>query len=674
MSWRLDNRRKFILLGLAAAALLLQALLDQTRAPVRQRDYELKMAAAIKAERAFATVRRHRDLEDVDVDLVNDPAGTGLIGPEFSLITNARGDLEAKLTTLNPNFAGLMVQFFRQAGLSPGDPVAVALSGSFPGMNICVYAALETLELRPVIVTSVGASMWGGNDPQFTWLDMESLFFNEGVFHTRSAAATYGGGNDMGRGLSPGGRGLIQQAIDRNDVPLLASDNIEDAIIKRMGFYEQEVRGRPYRLYINVGGGVASIGSSHNRLLLPTGLNFDLGAHNWPRKGSLILFAEKGVPTVHLLGITDLAQAHGLPVAPDYLPQPGEGDIFVKQMYRFPLAAAALFVYCLACVLILAPEIRAGLFDRITRRRTPIRVLPLLVLVLLSASLVSADARAETKWLSVDPTHAEGSVCITSSGRDIEYEVLRTASATSYRINGPRRGKLVSRYLFGPGDPLTQSYTVTILVDGAEFLRRTFTVKRHETTVTCDQGPEVSPLERVYLSIGKGSHVVEVLAETTGSGEICARLFRESKRKSTRTVPYAPEQYLELATMQFESGSQSTYYRFEAGTPLVFAVSGPTDLEVRTRLDFDKTMNGSQNYSLEVLLDDSSWKVFHFSAEKLTTAFYPDQLDLLPGNRQKLKIPVPPGPHRFEIRCVRPEACGVAAQIRIPESDLEGRR
>jgi poly-gamma-glutamate system protein len=206
LSWRLDNRRRFILLLLAVVALVMQAVLDHTRTPTRQWDFDLKLEAATRAERAFAAVREHRGLEGASLDMVNDPAGTGLIGPEISMITNATGDLDAKLTSLNPNFAAVLVQYFRQAGLSPGDPVAAAVSGSFPGMNICLYAAMEAMELRPVVITSVGASNWGANSPEFTWLDMETLFFEKGIFHTRSQAATFGGGNDMGRGMSPAGR------------------------------------------------------------------------------------------------------------------------------------------------------------------------------------------------------------------------------------------------------------------------------------------------------------------------------------------------------------------------------------------------------------------------------------------------------------------------------------
>jgi hypothetical protein len=32
---------------------------------------------------------------------------------------------------------------------------------------------------------------------------------------------------------------------------------------------------------------------------------------------------------------------------------------------------------------------------------------------------------------------------------------------------------------------------------------------------------------------------------------------------------------------------------------------------------------------------------------------------------------VPRGRHRVTVRCVRPEACGIAAMVHIPKSDLE---
>ncbi len=109
---------------------------------------------------------------------------------------------------------------------------------------------------------------------------------------------------------------------------------------------------------------MASLGASQNKILLPQGLILDVGIKNYPRKGTMILMSEKGVPCIQLLNMQDLATQVGLPVAPDYLPSPGEGEIFIKPTYRLPLAIAFLVLYCLSCVLILAPELRRGLFDR----------------------------------------------------------------------------------------------------------------------------------------------------------------------------------------------------------------------------------------------------------------------------------------------------------------------
>jgi poly-gamma-glutamate system protein len=357
-TWLSVNRRPLILGGLAVLALLLQFVLEWTRTPEFQRDYDLKLAAAEKAHAAYQAVRRHRLMEGAYVDMVNDPAGTGLIGPESSLITNHRGDHDAKLTSLNPNWAAVMVTLFRRAGLKPGDPIAVALTGSFPGLNIAVFAALETMELSPVVITSVGASQWGANYPDFTWLHMEAFFAKESIFHIRSTAASLGGGDDMGGGLTPAGRDSLFKAIESNDIPLLRSENIEDAITSRMVLFEKQLNGRPCRCYVNVGGGVASLGHSRNRNLIPRGLSMTLRAQNWPRKGCMVLMSDKGVPVIQLLYIEQLALEHGLPLAPDYLAEPGEGDIFVRNSYRMPLVAVFFVVYASLCALVLAPEVR----------------------------------------------------------------------------------------------------------------------------------------------------------------------------------------------------------------------------------------------------------------------------------------------------------------------------
>src|SRR3546814_10775357 len=98
-----------------------------------------------------------------------------MIGPEFTVITTSLGSLPAKRTTTLPDFAGALVREIKALDLPAGTPVVIVVSGSLVGANIATIAATEALGLRPVVISSTGASMWGATDPDFTWLDIEEI-------------------------------------------------------------------------------------------------------------------------------------------------------------------------------------------------------------------------------------------------------------------------------------------------------------------------------------------------------------------------------------------------------------------------------------------------------------------------------------------------------------------
>ena len=154
----------------------------------------------------------------------------------------------------NPNFAAVVVEMLKEAGLEKNDIVAVAFTGSLPGLNIAVHSALQTLKLKPIIITSVGASNWGANDPYYTWLDMESALFKGGIFENKSIAASIGGGLDRGRGLSPEGRQLIVDAIERVGIEFINEEHLEGSIQKRIEIYNKHRKKNNIKAFINVGG------------------------------------------------------------------------------------------------------------------------------------------------------------------------------------------------------------------------------------------------------------------------------------------------------------------------------------------------------------------------------------------------------------------------------------
>lgn len=329
-------------------------VIENGKVNVKREWYDQKLEASRLAKKAADVLREQRLQKGVFIDAVNDPNRTALIGQDITPITTDRGYIEAKLTSLNPNFAAVVVDMLKEADLKEGDAVAVSFTGSFPGLNIAVHAALQALKLKPVIITSVGASNWGANDPYFTWLDMEKTLYDAEVFRNKSIAASFGGGLDRGRGLSPEGRNLILSAVQRNGIELINEEYLENSIEKRLKIYKSGSNG-PIKLFINVGGGIASIGSTENYQFIPGGFSPPLLMKNFPIKGVLVRMSEENIPFIHLLNINQLASKYGLPVSPAPLPLPGEGEIFIQQRYNITLTilVAAVLIGFITVVLIL---------------------------------------------------------------------------------------------------------------------------------------------------------------------------------------------------------------------------------------------------------------------------------------------------------------------------------
>ncbi len=284
-----------------------------------------------------------------------------------------------------------------------------------------------------------------------------------------------------------------------------------------------------------------------------------------------------------------------------------------------------------------------------------------------------ASLAAESGWRKLRSDSDAGKVCLAVQGQEFEYTILKDDKPAVVQLRGPRRLKIVTRYLFGESDPSPQSYTLRVIMDGREILRRAYHSGTLESVSLCGQDGDVSALRKSSLRIPTGKHELQIFAETAGGGRVAARFYRESKTRQAKDIAFAPEQFDGLYHLQFASGKQSSYYHFSEGEPLAFSVKGPTTLKIYSRLDFDHTMNGSQNYSLEVLRDGESVGVFHYHAKKLSGAAYVERPEILPGARKLLRVTVPRGVHNFEMRCLRPEACGIAVKIQIPEADVTSR-
>ena len=336
------------LVGLSFLALVCFILSINFRTIDVSPSYEDKIEAANLMQKAMSILKNHRMEESVFIDIENDPNETGLVGSPFSLITTDEGDLDSKLTTLDPNFSAVMVELMYQLGLKDGDTIAVLMTGSMPGANIAVLTACKALGVIPITITSVGASQWGANLVDFTWLDMESILFENGLISSRSIAASIGGRNDMGRLLSPSGRDLIMENINKHDLPLIRKERLADNIQHRMDLYGSIQSINKYDAIVNVGGGVASLGTSFNLRLLPPGVVKRNIIQDIVRPGGIegvfSKFLKFDVPGLHILNIRPLTQEFKMPFAPIPIPEIGVGGLYAIEKYNVWVAGICLIV------------------------------------------------------------------------------------------------------------------------------------------------------------------------------------------------------------------------------------------------------------------------------------------------------------------------------------------
>ncbi|MCA9539996.1 MAG: poly-gamma-glutamate system protein, partial [Myxococcales bacterium] len=236
------------------------------------------------------------------------------------------------------NFAALVVHYLKRLEVEKGDVVAVGLSGSFPAINIAVYAALETLGAEPLVVSSASASQFGANDPEMLWIDMERILAERKVFTTRSVAVSRGGIEDRGLGVTKEGRALLDAAIVRSGAKVIKAASYSESVEERMRAYTEAAGGRPVKAYINVGGGTTSVGTRIGKRLFKPGINRSLPPGTTEINSVMTRYVGDGVPVIHLIKIAELADRYGFPLEMTEMPPVGQGRIFSREAYNTWLA------------------------------------------------------------------------------------------------------------------------------------------------------------------------------------------------------------------------------------------------------------------------------------------------------------------------------------------------
>jgi poly-gamma-glutamate system protein len=282
-----------------------------------------------------------------EADDLND---TLLIGPEVTELTTTNGAIEAKRTSLVPDFASAMVRYYTQAGLNAGDTVAIGTSGSFPGLAIASIAAAGTMGLNIKVIASLGASMHGATRVEFNIFDILLALKESGVADFDLVAVSQGSTKDQGGGAWDGFyyegtkalfREMCEETAAETGAVFIDCPDLGDSIRMRLELFGN------VDLFVNVGGSGASNGTTTRILDVPAGLVTSFG--NIPddsTRGLVFEYLARGIPVVNLLNVRQLASDNGIAYDPVPMPEPGVSGVYMQTSY-----SAALIITGIICTL-----------------------------------------------------------------------------------------------------------------------------------------------------------------------------------------------------------------------------------------------------------------------------------------------------------------------------------
>lgn len=330
-------------LGLAVASLALVGGVGERR-PYEKSDVAL--AAARRMAAAGEAVRGEMLRRCIALEAADDPNATYYVGPEWTALTTTLGDVEAKRTTANPNFAAAMVRYLEAAGCRRGDAVAIGASGSFPALLVATLCAAEELGLRALVISSFGASMYGATRPEFPITSFMRVLAEAGLASPALLAVSPGGDGDAGGNALFEDSGSVIDGLARDSGVAylrLSPPSVPESIAARLRLYDEAAGPDGVACFVNIGGASPNSGTSAYTLDFPQGLVIDPPRiPATPDRGLVYEYAARGVPVINLLNVRRLAMESGLPFDPVPLPGPGEGDVYFERRTNAGASIVAL--------------------------------------------------------------------------------------------------------------------------------------------------------------------------------------------------------------------------------------------------------------------------------------------------------------------------------------------
>ncbi len=129
------------------------------------------------------------------------------------------------------------------------------------------------------------------------------------------------------------------------------------------------------------------------------------------------------------------------------------------------------------------------------------------------------------------------------------------------------------------------------------------------------------------------------------SDTVAVRFSFEKPLDYKKIAPVSP--YNELQYVENEK--TTNYYQITSAEPIKVRVDGPVMLKATSRLNYDNTLEGKQNFTVSAIVSGKEWLNKAFRVAKSQSGQYKNMPDIIPSNPVDFFVNVPPGSYIIEL-------------------------
>lgn len=259
-------------------------------------------------------------------------------------------------------------------------------------------------------------------------------------------------------------------------------------------------------------------------------------------------------------------------------------------------------------------------------------------------SLIFLNIIASAFAQTIDVSKASSRTIISVVKRvDQDYYLLTKEHPVEFTVAGPTMIRVYTRLLWHNNMVDKQVYKLIISENGIDKIS-SFETQKSNSAIGMKK-ESYGKWRSFYVNVPTDEINYKVSLLEAKSDTVAVRFTFEKPidyKKITPLPPYNDLQYV-------ENEKTTTYYQIKTLEPIKVKVDGPAMVKATCRLDYDITLEGKQNFTVNAVVQGKEWRTKTFHVNKSQTGQYKNMTDIIPSTPVDFYVSVPSGSYIIEL-------------------------